>query len=59
MLVLTPKYKKHSEYRGATIFKRLPNSGTHGGMWMVRSTTFKTLSSAKCYVDYLALHNNL
>lgn len=59
MLVITPKYTKHSLYLGVQIFKRRPNTGTHGGMWLVRSTTFKTLASAKRYVDFLALDGNL
>ena len=59
MITLAPRYKKHSDYRGVTIYKRLPNSGTHGGIWSVRANTFKTLASAKRYLDYLALHNNL
>ena len=57
MLVLTPKYTKHSLYLGVQIFKRLPNTGTHGGMWLADHTTFKTLASAKRYLDWLALHN--
>jgi len=59
MLVLTPKYTKHSLYLGVQIFKRKSNTGTSGGMWLARSTTFKTLADAKRYLDWLALHNNL
>lgn len=52
MITLTPKYKKHSEYLGSIIYKRQPNTGTHGGMWMTDSVLFKSLAKAKAYLEY-------
>jgi hypothetical protein len=53
MITLTPKYTKHSIHLGIQIYKRNPNTGTSGGMWLAGSTTFKSLARAKAYLDYL------
>ena len=52
MITLAPKYKKQSEYLGKTIYKRLPNTGTSGGMWLADSTTFQSLACVKAYLEY-------
>ena len=57
MITLTPRYKKHSEYLGHTIYKRQPNTGTHGGMWVTDSVLFKSLSRVKAYLEFYYSHN--
>jgi hypothetical protein len=59
MIVLTPKYTKHSSHLGVQIYKRKANSGTSGGMWLAASTTFKSLARAKAYLEYLHSIGNL
>jgi hypothetical protein len=56
MIVLPPKYTKHSEYLGVVIYKRKPNTGTHGGMWLADNTTYLTLASAKRAIEFYHLH---
>jgi len=56
MPTIQPKYKKHSEYWGHTIYKRQNKTGTHGGMWMTYSTLFSSLSRAKAYLEFY--HNS-
>ena len=53
MIVLTPKYSKHSIHLGVQIYKRKLGTGTSGGMWLAASTTFKSLARAKAYLEYL------
>ena len=52
MITKKPYYKKHSEYLGKTIYKRLPGTGSHGGNWMTDSTTFISLQRAKAFLAY-------
>jgi hypothetical protein len=59
IITLPPKYKKHSEYLGYTIYKRLPNTGTSGGMWLTHSTTFQSLARVKAYIDYYEKQNDI
>jgi len=51
-MLLQPKYKKHSEYLGKTIYKRIAGTGTSGGTWMVDSVVYKSLSSAKLAIEF-------
>jgi len=51
-MIIQPKFKKHSEYLGVTVYKRLPNTGSHGGSWMADSVMFKSLSALKAYLDF-------
>ena len=51
-MLLIPKYTKHSEYLGKTIYKRIAKTGTSGGIWKVDSSTFKSLASAKSAVEF-------
>jgi hypothetical protein len=53
MIVLSPKYSKHSMHLGVQIFKRKLGTGTSGGMWLAASTTFKSLANVKAHLDYL------
>jgi hypothetical protein len=59
MITLTPKYTKHSSYLGVQIYKRNANTGTSGGAWLAVSTTFKSLSQVKAYLEYLQNSGNL
>jgi hypothetical protein len=59
MITLTPKYTKHSSYLGIQIYKRNANTGTSGGAWLAASTTFKSLSQVKAYLEYLESTGNL
>ncbi len=52
MIVTRPKFKKHSEYLGKTIYKRVANTGTSGGLWMVDSVMHQTLASAKKAIEF-------
>jgi hypothetical protein len=52
MLVTPPKFKKHSEYLGKTIYKRVANTGTSGGLWMVDSVMYQTLDRAKKAIEF-------
>jgi len=52
MIVKKPSYKKHSEYLGKTIYKRVAGTGSHGGNWLTESCTFQTLSRAKSFIEY-------
>jgi hypothetical protein len=56
-MIVEPKWKKHSEYLGKIIYKRLPNTGSHGGNWMTDSTLFKSLAKAKAYIDFYHQQN--
>ena len=51
-MLLQPKYKKHSEYLGKTIYKRIAGTGTSGGMWMVDSVIYTSLASAKSAIEF-------
>lgn len=52
MITLTPKYTKHSEYLGVVIYKRKPNTGSHGGMWLADHTTYMSLAIAKRAIEF-------
>jgi len=52
MIVTRPKFKKHSEYLGKTIYKRVANTGTSGGSWMVDSVIYQTLANAKMAIEF-------
>lgn len=51
-MILAPKYKKHSEYLGQTIYKRIAGTGTSGGIWMVNSVSYKSLAIAKSVIEF-------
>ena len=51
-MITPPKYRVHSLYLGETIFRRLPNTGTSGGGWLVKSIQFQSLADAKAYIEY-------
>lgn len=51
-MLLQPKYKKHSEYLGKTIYKRIAGTGASGGAWMVDSVTYSSLASAKLAIEF-------
>ena len=51
-MILAPKYKKHSEYLGVTIYKRVANTGTSGGAWMAKSVQYKSLALAKQAIEF-------
>lgn len=53
-MTLAPKYKKHSEYLGKTIYKRIAGTGTSGGAWMVNSASYKSLAIAKSAIEFHA-----
>lgn len=54
-MILEPKYTKHSEYLGKTIYKRIAGTGTSGGMWMVDSVMYKTLDRAKMAIEFYSI----
>jgi len=58
MITLPPKFKKHSEYLGRTIYKRIKGTGTHGGLWMVDSVLYKSLAAAKSATEFYHLQTN-
>lgn len=51
-MILAPKYKKHSEYLGKVIYKRIAGTGTSGGAWMVNSVSCKSLTMAKKMIEF-------
>lgn len=51
-MITPPKYRVHSTHLGETIFRRLPNTGTSGGGWLVKSVQFKSLADAKAHIEY-------
>jgi hypothetical protein len=51
-MITQPKYRVHSTHLGETIFRRLPNTGTSGGAWLVKSVQFQSLAAAKAHIEY-------
>jgi hypothetical protein len=54
MPLITPRYTKHSEVLGVTIYKRKASTGSHGGNWMADSVTYKTLALCKSAIEFYA-----